>query len=169
MINECLFLPENSEHCSTSQNKHKPKMKLNSIPHSSDRAAIIALFSLRRGNTKLSGKSKRQPWLMTLKVLAFGPWPRLLHMAITFHCAMSLPSEEAEPRATFTLTKAVQPKPQSRSHTWIRVSSSQLSNSKFLFSPQANNWGKTTFIRLSCSYMWLGYRIPANGIWKKYA
>lgn len=72
MINECLFLPENSEHCSTSQNKHKPKMKLNSIPHSSDRAAIIALFSLRRGNTKLSGKSKRQPWLMTLKVLAFG-------------------------------------------------------------------------------------------------
>lgn len=32
MINECLFLPESSEHCPISQNKHKLKMKLSSIP-----------------------------------------------------------------------------------------------------------------------------------------
>lgn len=163
MINECLFLPEFSEHCPISQNKHQRKMKLKSIPvllrQSSNYCFILFL---RTGNTKLTEKSKRRPRLRTLKAVASRWNSCLLHRAVTFRHGLSFarPSAEAEPEAASVLS----PKLRNPNHKAdLRLASESLLPGKFcFFFPQPMIWDKTVFLRLSCSYMRLGYQVPVS-------
>lgn len=113
MINECLFLPENSEHCPTSQNKHKPKMKLNSIPSASDRAAIYCFIFSKNRKHKIKWEEEEAALANDTESLGLRREnSRLLHTAVTFHissCHIPAVRWRQSQGQPFALTKTMKP------------------------------------------------------------